>query len=156
MDNRLTDRRTFCVEACRALSLVGAGTWLSSCGGNAGEPSSSNVASLPTLSGTISGSTVQVNAGSGSPIAAAGGAALVQSSAGSFLVTRISDVAATAVTAVCTHEGCTVTGIDSQTYVCPCHGSRFNTNGGVVTGPATRSLQQFSTQVSGSVLTISL
>ena len=41
-----------------------------------------------------------------------------------------------AVEAVCTHEGCTITGADGATYVCPCHGSRYNRSGQVVAGPA--------------------
>ena len=55
-----------------------------------------------------------------------------------------------------THEACTITGFQHQTFVCPCHGSHFNTSGGVLNGPATRSLPQFSTQVAGGVPTISM
>jgi cytochrome b6-f complex iron-sulfur subunit len=156
VSNRLTDRRTFCVTACQALSLAGLSTALTSCGGdNPGGPSSTNVAPLTTIGGTVSGSTVQVNAGSGSPLATTGGAALVQSSAGSFLVTRVSESSCSALTATCTHEGCTVNGVDNQVFVCPCHGSRFSTSGSVVNGPASRPLQVFATQLSGGVLTIS-
>jgi cytochrome b6-f complex iron-sulfur subunit len=157
VSNRVTDRRTFCVTACQALSLTGLGAALSSCGGdNPGGPSSTNVTQLTTLGGTVSGNTVQVNAGSGSPLAPTGGAALVQSSAGSFLVTRISESACSVLTSTCTHEGCTVNGIDNQTFVCPCHGSRFSSSGSVVNGPASRPLQVFGSQLSGGVLTISI
>ena len=61
-----------------------------------------------------------------------------------------------ALTAVCTHEACTVSGFQSSRYVCPCHGSQYSTTGAVLQGPATRSLQQFATRISGTVLTISL
>jgi Rieske Fe-S protein len=50
-------------------------------------------------------------------------------------------VAFAAVTAVCTHEVCTINGISGSIYVCPCHGSQFSATGGVVQGPAARPLR---------------
>jgi cytochrome b6-f complex iron-sulfur subunit len=49
--------------------------------------------------------------------------------------------------AVCTHLGCTVdrTG---QGYHCPCHGSVFDDEGGVKSGPAPRALEWFSVTLS--------
>src|SRR5512143_491645 len=40
-----------------------------------------------------------------------------------------------AISAVCTHLGCVVTHSD-QGFECPCHGSRYNAAGYVLTGPA--------------------
>ena len=40
---------------------------------------------------------------------------------------------------VCTHLGCTVEE-DGEEFSCPCHGSRFDHNGKVLKGPATREL----------------
>jgi cytochrome b6-f complex iron-sulfur subunit len=89
-----------------------------------------------------------------SPLAAVGSAALVQSAIGIFLLTRTAQDSFTAVTATCTHEGCTVTGFENQTFVCPCHGSRYTTSGIVVNGPATQPLRQFATQFANDVITI--
>jgi Rieske Fe-S protein len=73
-----------------------------------------------------------------------------------FLVARTAQNAFTALTAICTHEGCTVSGFENQTYVCPCHGSRYSTSGTVISGPAPSSLRSFQTQFNNNVLTITL
>jgi thiosulfate dehydrogenase [quinone] large subunit len=111
---------------------------------------------LPTLSGTAGGGGVTVAVAAGSPLAAVGGAALVQSSSGSFLVTRTAADAFSALTATCTHEMCTITGFANQRFICPCHGSSFDAAGNVITGPAVRSLRSFPTRFASDVLTITL
>ena len=46
-----------------------------------------------------------------------------------------------AVSAVCTHEACTVAWDENEEQLaCPCHGSRFAPDGSVVNGPAMRPL----------------
>jgi len=44
-----------------------------------------------------------------------------------------------AISAVCTHLGCSVAR-SREGFACPCHGSQFVANGGVITGPAPRPL----------------
>jgi len=44
--------------------------------------------------------------------------------------------------AICTHLGCTVNRT-GQGYHCPCHGSVFNDQGRVLSGPAPRPLEWF-------------
>jgi nitrite reductase/ring-hydroxylating ferredoxin subunit len=57
-------------------------------------------------------------------------------------VYRDDDGQLTAVSAVCTHLGCVVAFNDvERTWDCPCHGSRFGTDGAVRHGPATRPLE---------------
>ena len=41
----------------------------------------------------------------------------------------------------CPHLGCTVTAT-SQGFACPCHGSRFQSDGKLLEGPATRPLRR--------------
>ncbi len=92
----------------------------------------------------------------GSALADVGGAALVQSTAGKFLIARTSASAFSAIEAVCTHEGCTITGAAGDIYVCPCHGSRYNRSGQVLEGPAKSSLRQYPTTFADGVVTIAL
>jgi cytochrome b6-f complex iron-sulfur subunit len=56
----------------------------------------------------------------------------------------------------CTHQGCTIGAFDSSgVSTCPCHGSKFNTSGGVVKGPASSPLKQYTTELNGTTLTVS-
>jgi len=58
-----------------------------------------------------------------------------------------------AFTAVCTHQGCTVSSVSGGTINCPCHGSRFSvTNGSVVQGPAPSPLAPVSIKVHGTAI----
>jgi Rieske Fe-S protein len=52
--------------------------------------------------------------------------------------------------AICTHQGCTVGSIRNGIITCPCHGSEFNAQTGAVhQGPATRPLPAVSVVVRG-------
>jgi cytochrome b6-f complex iron-sulfur subunit len=150
----MTTRRDFCIHACQTISLATVAGALQGCGGSPTSPSEDSP--LQMISGTIVNGAVAVTIDAASPLSAVGGAALVQSTAGNFLVARTAQSAFSALTAVCTHQGCTVNGFDNQIFVCPCHGSRYNTSGAVVAGPATRALQQFATEFSNNVLTIAV
>lgn len=153
---RSLTRRAFVLHTCEAASLAALGSILQGCGGGGSDTSPSNVPSLSTINATVANGQVSVSIDAGSPLANVNSAALVQTSSGSFLVARTGQNAFTALTAVCTHEGCIVSGFENQTYVCPCHGSRYATSGTVVNGPATVALRQFTTQFSGTVLIITL
>ena len=148
-------RRDFMAHACQAVSLATIGSILQGCSGNPSGPSSS-APSLTVVNGTAGGGAVNVNIDAASPLGTVGGAALVQSGSGNFLVSRTGQDAFVALTAICTHEQCTVTGFQSSRYVCPCHGSQYSTTGAVVQGPASRALQQFATRFANNVLTITL
>jgi cytochrome b6-f complex iron-sulfur subunit len=114
------------------------------------------VPQLSVINGNISGSTVVVQIDSTSPLAAVGGAAMIRSSGGSFLISRTAQETFAALTSTCTHEAFTITGFDNTNYVCPCHGSKFTTAGRVINGPANAPLRTFATQFSNNVLTISI
>ena len=44
-----------------------------------------------------------------------------------------------AISLVCTHLGCTVNRIETG-FLCPCHGSQYDSDGNVVGGPAPKTL----------------
>jgi cytochrome b6-f complex iron-sulfur subunit len=147
-------RRTFCIHACELVAVGSLGALLPGCGGSSTSPSSAP--ELTVVNGSVGNGAVTVIVDSSSPLATVGGAARVQSSAGGFLVTRTAQDACSAVTAVCTHEGCTVSGFENQAFVCPCHGSQFNSSGAVLKGPAASPLRRFSTTFTNNVLTIAV
>ncbi|MBK3571378.1 Rieske (2Fe-2S) protein [Streptomyces sp. MBT62] len=56
-----------------------------------------------------------------------------------------------AFSAICTHQGCTVSAIANGTINCPCHGSKFNiADGTVAGGPAPKPLPAEQITVEGN------
>ena len=56
--------------------------------------------------------------------------------------------------AICTHRGCTVNEVAGGTINCPCHGSKFNLDGSVANGPATRPLEAKAITVQGDSIVL--
>ena len=77
--------------------------------------------------------------------------------AGSLLVIRNPDDASSliAVDSLCTHQGCSVDWEnDAGAFVCPCHDSRFNSDGSVANGPATTPLGTFEAIIEGDLILV--
>jgi Rieske Fe-S protein len=151
--NASVSRRRFCADACQVASGGALATLFLGCASSPTSPSETS--RLGTVSGRFTGSGVQV-AVAGSALASDNGAVLVESTAGVFLVARTNASTFSALDAVCTHEGCTITGADGATYVCPCHGSRYTRGGQVLAGPARAALRQYGTTFADGVVTIAL
>jgi cytochrome b6-f complex iron-sulfur subunit len=154
-------RRNFCTQACKAASVIALGSIVQSCGGGgggnpAGPTGGGSVPQLTTVTASVTNGVAAMTVDASSPLANVGSAALVRTSSGDLLVARTAQDTFSALTATCTHEACTITGFQSSSFVCPCHGSRFNTAGAVVNGPATRALRTFATQFAGTTLSITL
>lgn len=58
-----------------------------------------------------------------------------------------------ALSLICTHLGCTVS-VTPEGMVCPCHGSRFDRQGMVLTGPAQRPLARLEVEQLASELIV--
>lgn len=155
-NTNMQTRREFCLRSCQAASLAIFGsalaTLLESCGSD--NPVDSSGGNIARIQASIVNGTITLTVDANSPLAAVGSAALVQASNSSLLVARTAQDAFTAVTAICTHQACTITGYNNQIYTCPCHGSQFNTNGRVARGPATSALRTFQTQFANNQLII--
>jgi Rieske Fe-S protein len=73
------------------------------------------------------------------------------------LLVRHEDSGWQVITAHCTHRGCIVDWNASvNEWQCPCHGSRFGSDGHVLKGPAERPLQAAPVRVQGDVLVADL
>ena len=60
-----------------------------------------------------------------------------------------------ALLASCTHRGCQPDPVGDR-LVCPCHGSEFDLEGGVLEGPAERPLTRYPARVEGSDVIVRL
>lgn len=78
---------------------------------------------------------------------APGSGAVIQRGKAQIAVYRDESGALHQRSAVCTHLGCTVTwNPDARTWDCPCHGSRYASQGTVINGPANRGLDAVESQ----------
>ncbi len=151
-------RREFFVRLGQTgtLILLGAGITqaLESCGPN--NPVDGGGAALTTIQASAVNGTVTIGVGAGTALAAVGSAALVQYGSGSLLVAHTGQNAFTALSAICTHQGCLVSDFSGGEFVCPCHGSHFSTSGQVTAGPAPSPLAMHQTTLTNNQLVIRL
>ena len=152
------DRRAFALKAA-ALGTAGAiGVLLAGLAAGLGRllghytdmaaPTKTNPLSAGSTTSTTSGATRPAtppgtSVGPARDVAVGGGATFTDPRTGDpAVVVQPSSGTFVAFDAVCPHEGCTVAYFpQDKLFVCPCHGSRFNSEtGALVKGPATRGL----------------
>ncbi|MCW2621103.1 MAG: ferredoxin [Frankiales bacterium] len=118
----------------RRTALKGAGglgllAVTSACGGGGGADKSSSAAGLRQAGALVALAEIEV-----------GSSKVITVNGTKLAVSRTGQDTAVAVSAVCTHAGCTVRSAGAELH-CPCHGSQFNaTTGAVLHGPAERPL----------------
>jgi len=156
--SRHRSRREFVAHTCQAgaCAVLGAGLiqLLEGCGVN--DPDVPNVPDLPVIQTTLSSGVITLTVDSASPLSDVGGAALVRYGSGSLLAAHTAQDTFVAVTAVCTHQSCEITGFGDQRYTCRCHGSQFTTSGQATRGPASNPLRLYPTEFSTNELKITV
>ncbi|HSJ67015.1 MAG TPA: Rieske (2Fe-2S) protein [Anditalea sp.] len=150
------ERRAFLKKtgSLAVMSLLGVG-FFTSCTDDDDTLPDNNVAdpSNPDNGITINGNTINIDLTKASSLKAAGGWMLITDA--QLLVVNVGTNSYNALTSICTHSQCDRNWTFTNTvFTCTCHGSRFNTSGGVVAGPATAALRSFGTSLSDEILTI--
>jgi len=103
-------------------------------------------------SGGSTGTTIDLTSNDYAALKSVGGYAY----SGDIIIIRTGTSTYVALTKICTHQSCTVAYNSTSTNIeCPCHGSKFNTTGAVIQGPAPSSLKTYTVTVSGTTLKIS-
>jgi cytochrome b6-f complex iron-sulfur subunit len=155
-------RREFFRKSIHTAAILSIPTLLSSviesCSSNPVNPGSGPASGLPLIKTTSKNNIITLSIDSTSPLAKTGNAVQVNFASGNLLVDRSDQNTFNALSAICTHQGCLITGYDpgNHQFVCPCHGSRFGLEGQVVNGPASIALPQYETQFNNNILTITV
>ncbi len=139
------------LQATVVLSVVGVAAPLLAACENAQSTSGAPV------TGSTPASSATPNAGAEGIVAvsdiASGGSVVKIVDDRKIIVTKSDSGQVHAFSAVCTHAGCTVKGVEEGNIVCVCHGSAFNpTTGAVVQGPAQTPLAVIDVQVRNGVV----
>lgn len=153
-------RRSFCTHGCLSAAAIALGTLTNACGGSGSSPTSPGGSGdtgspLASANATISGRTISVPV-DGSPLSTVGGAAILRTPLGNFLIARTGQDTFSALTAVCTHELNTVANFTGSQFACTFHGSLYSTSGAVARGPATRPLTSYPTSFAGNVVSFNV
>ena len=153
-------RRDFFVKSASAVAIVSTSGIISSIITSCTSPTgpNGNYSTLETIQKSVVNNEISIDIPS-SPIANKNTRALVKYNNGNaILVEHNTDDTYRAISGICTHQSCVVSGYDagSSVFVCPCHGSRFDLQGNVVQGPAGSNLRSYTTRVENNSLIISL
>ncbi|PSL07430.1 ubiquinol-cytochrome c reductase iron-sulfur subunit [Cecembia rubra] len=146
-----SDRRVFLKKsgALAVVSFFGIG-FFTSCSDEDQRP---GLPQAPSTGISVQGNQVLVNLDEATALNNTGGWALVP--AAKVLIVNIGNNRFNALTSVCTHNNCDRNWtFSNNVFTCTCHGSRFNTDGSVVNGPAIRPLVSYPTTIDGRTLIV--
>ena len=150
--NNYYNRREFVKDTLTGICTVTFGSFIlinqSGCSSNPTAPNNSDV--------TI---TVDLSLSENSALATVGGTLALAANGldgSGMLLYRQSDNLVKVYSRACTHQGCQVGEFSSSGIsTCPCHSSKFDINGNVISGQASNSLKQYSATIANNIVTIS-
>jgi cytochrome b6-f complex iron-sulfur subunit len=83
------------------------------------------------------------------------GAMVIDTANDTIMVIRASATTVIALSAICTHAGCSMNFVASTHILdCPCHGSQFDEHGQVIQGPARKPLHVYTATLANNVITV--
>ncbi|WP_353953677.1 Rieske (2Fe-2S) protein [Knoellia sp. S7-12] len=141
-------------EALRAVGVVAiAGAGLTACGTSADDVEGATDAASSAASSAASGAVGAVKDLAKKAEIPVGGGKVIESA--KVVITQPTAGEYKAFSAVCTHQGCTVSGVADGTINCACHGSKFDiATGEVKQGPATSGLPTKSATVGADGISV--
>lgn len=135
------------------MSLLGIGFFTSCTSEEDAVPANTNGAASSGSGVSVNGNVISIDLAQATGLASTGGWLLITQA--QLLVVNLGGNNFNALTSICTHTGCDRNwSFASSIFTCSCHGSRFNTDGTVVTGPANSPLRTFPLTRDGNILTI--
>lgn len=154
----VTDSTPECCGRRDALRTVGvvavAGVGLTACGADVdsavGAAASSGASAAATAASGAVGALKDLAKKADIPV---GGGTIIDSA--KVVITQPTEGDYKAFSAVCPHQGCTVSSVGSGSITCACHGSMFDiATGDVKRGPATRGLDKKSVTVGADGISV--
>ncbi|CUS99642.1 ubiquinol-cytochrome c reductase iron-sulfur subunit [Candidatus Kryptobacter tengchongensis] len=143
-DDKLSRRQFVQLTGSFLIASIGASTLLSLFQGCGKEES--NPTQPPT-----SGASFTIKLSEHPELAQVGGFKTFTINSIPIIVFRTGETTFKALSMICTHQGCTVSWVNSsQQFQCPCHGSKFDKDGKVIQGPATQNLKSYNTEYKSS------
>ncbi|HYE57887.1 MAG TPA: Rieske (2Fe-2S) protein [Rhodothermales bacterium] len=137
-------RRDFLGSACSAAALIALGVPFAACSSSSTSARPASAAGqAAAMSGiAVTGNTITLDLGmtDTSSLTTSGGFLFIED-ANTVVVNANGTIRA--FTSVCPHAGCDVDRREGDQLVCPCHGSRFGTDGSLQRGPARSGLREY-------------
>jgi Rieske Fe-S protein len=138
-------------EALRAVGVIAvAGAGLTACGTDAEQAVDAAASSASSAASGAAGAVQDLAKKADIPV---GGGTIIDSA--KVVITQPTEGDYKAFSAVCTHQGCTVSSVEDGKIKCACHGSEFDASTGDVTkGPATSGLPKKSVTVGADGISV--